>query len=39
MNAYFINQAQQTETRATTEAGVLIYFSEDNGIFEIRLVK
>jgi hypothetical protein len=39
MNAYFMNQTQRTETRATTEAGVLIYFSEDNGIFEIRLVK
>lgn len=39
MNAYFMNQTQQKETRATTEAGVLIYFSEDNGIFEIRLVK
>ena len=39
MNAYFMNQTQRTETRATTEAGVLIYFSEDHGIFEIRLVK
>ena len=39
MNAYFMNQTQRTETRATTEAGVLIYFSENNGIFEIRLVK
>lgn len=38
LNAFFINQVHKKETRATTESGVLIYFSEHEGTFTIRLV-
>ena len=39
MFAYFLNRTKGIEARATTESGVLIYFSEASGIYTARLVR
>ena len=39
LHAYFLHNVKHRETRATTETGTLIFFSEENGVFTVRLVK
>ena len=39
LHAYFLNRTQGKETRSTTETGTLIFVSEENELFTIRLVK
>ena len=39
MHVYFLHNVRKTEARATTESGILVYFSEDKGLFTIRLVR
>ena len=39
LHAYFLNRTRGKETRATTETGTMIYFSEENGLYTVRLVK
>ena len=39
LHAYFLHNVQHRETRATTETGVLVFFSEENGVYTVRLVK
>ena len=38
LHAYFLHKPGK-ESRATTENGTLIYFSEENGLFTVRVVK
>lgn len=38
MHAYFLNRVREKETRATTESGILVYVSESEGTYTIRLV-
>ena len=39
LHAYFLLQSSGKESRATTETGILIYFSEENDIYTARLVR
>ena len=39
LHAYFLLQSSGKESRATTETGILIYFSEENDIYTVRLVR
>jgi hypothetical protein len=39
MHAYFLNNVRGKETRATTDSGILVFYSENNGICSVRLVK
>ena len=39
LHAYFLFQSTGKESRATAETGTLIFFSEENGIYTVRLVK
>ena len=39
LHAFFLNKSSRNEARATTETGVLIFCSEEKGIYTIRLVK
>lgn len=39
MHAYFLHNVRKTEAMATTERGILVFFSEDKGLFTIRLVR
>ena len=39
MHAYFLHNVRKAETRAATESGILLYLSEDNGLYSVRLVR
>lgn len=39
LHAYFLTRVQGKETRSTTETGTLIFVSEENELYTIRLVK
>ena len=39
LHAYFLFQSTGKESRATAETGTMIFFSEENGVYTVRLVK
>ena len=39
LHTYFLFQSSGQESRATTESGTMIFFSEENDIYTVRLVR